>query len=281
MLPVDERFKGIRKIGTKSKWTQDFYHSVLAASWPVFFLFYSLSFLFFNFVFAVLYYLIPGSVAGTDRSLWHLFCFSVQTFTTIGYGVFTPGSDAGHLLVLIESILSVFVTALLTGLIFSKFSRPSARIIFSKNVLINNYDGKRTLSLRMGNLRANQIVEAQVRVVILKSYKTIEGENSRRQIDLNLISNSSLFFALSWSVMHIIDESSPLYGLTAEDFKTQNIEIGVSVIGYDATFDQTIHANVMYEPSDVIFDRYFADLFTLSGNKVVSLNYDKFHDLKA
>jgi inward rectifier potassium channel len=133
----------------------------------------------------------------------------------------------------------------------------------------------------MGNLRANQIVEAQVRVVILKSYKTIEGETSRRQIDLNLIRNSSLFFALSWSVMHIIDESSPLYGLTAEDFKTQNIEIGVSVIGYDATFDQTIHANVMYEPSDVIFDRYFADLFTLSGNKVVSLNYDKFHDLKA
>ncbi|MEQ1664117.1 MAG: ATP-sensitive inward rectifier potassium channel 10, partial [Bdellovibrionales bacterium] len=162
--------------------------------------------------------------------------------------------------------------ALLTGLIFSKFSRPNARIIFSKNILINNFDGKRTLMLRMGNLRANQIAEAQVRMMVLKSFKTVEGQTIRRQIDLKLVRSLSLFFALTWSVMHIIDEESPLYNVTAQDFIDQNIEIGVSVIGYDASFSQSIHANGIYSPEDVIFEKYFQDVFETHNGKVTSLN---------
>ena len=280
MFSIEERFSGIKKVGTRSKWTQDFYHTVLASDWSNFFIFYFVSFLLFNLIFAVIYWQLPGTVNGTDGSLWQSFCFSVQTFSTIGYGVFSPGTGLGHTVVIAETILSVFVTALLTGLIFSKFSRPSARILFSKNILIHNFDGKKTLTFRMGNLRANQIVEAQVRMVILKSVKTAEGQTLRKQIDLNLVRNSSLFFVLSWSVMHIIDETSPLWGLTAQDFMDQNIDVGVSVIGYDATFMQTIHANAMYEPQDVLFDQYFEDLFDLQNNKVVQINYKKFHDLK-
>jgi inward rectifier potassium channel len=221
----------------------------------------------------------PGSISGTDSSFWHAFVFSVQTFSTVGYGTFSPFSNWSHIFVIIESILSVFVTALLTGLIFSKFSRPNARIIFSKNILINNFDGKRTLMLRMGNLRANQIAEAQVRMMVLKSFKTAEGQTIRRQIDLKLVRSLSLFFALTWSVMHIIDEDSPLYKVTAEDFIDQNIEIGVSVIGYDASFSQSIHANGIYAPEDVVFEKYFQDVFETQNGKVVSLNYQKFHEL--
>ncbi len=281
MQTTEQRFKDIKKIGTQTKWTEDLYHSLLSFNWSKFFLSYLLLFLVFNSFFAFCYWVFPGSITGTDHSFWQAFAFSVQTFSTVGYGAFSPHSDWAHSIVIIQSVLSVFVTALLTGLIFAKFSRPSARIVFSKNVLINNYDGKRMLMLRMGNLRANQIVEAQARMVVLQSFTTVEGQTIRRQVDLNLVRNSSLFFALSWSVMHVIDQTSPLYNLTLEDLINQNIEIGMSVIGYDSTFSQTIHANCMYVADDVVFDQYFEDIFKIQDGKVLSLNYDKFHNLKS
>ncbi len=224
--------------------------------------------------------MIPGALAGTDQSLWQAFVFSVQTFSTVGYGQFLPHTDVAHGVMVLQSILSVFVTAVLTGLIFAKFSRPSARIMFSEKILISPFDGKKTLMFRMGNLRANQIAEAQVRMVVLKSFKTIEGENIRRQLDLSLVRSSSLFFALSWTVMHVIDEKSPLFGCSLKDLIDQDIEFGVSVIGYDSTFSQTIHANCMYSSSDVVFDRHFEDIFEIKNGRVVSLNYEKFHLLK-
>ena len=276
MQSSEERFRNIKKFGTQEKWSQDIYHNLLVYSWTRFFLSYLGLFLLFNIIFATLYWSFPGSVAGTNNSFWHAFAFSVQTFSTVGYGAFSPHADWAHGIVIIQSILSVFVTAVLTGLIFAKFSRPSARIIFSNNILINQFDGKRTLTLRMGNLRANQIAEAQVRMVALKSITTIEGQSIRRQIDLNLVRSSSLFFTLTWSVMHIIDESSPFYKMTRQDFIDQNIEVGISVIGYDSTFSQSIHANSIYGPEDVVFDRYFEDVFTTKDGKVLALDYKKF-----
>ncbi|MFZ3230657.1 MAG: ion channel [Pseudobdellovibrio sp.] len=280
MQTSEERFRNIKKLGTQSKWTQDLYHSMLIFSWRKFFLIYVCLFTLFNIFFAFFYWIFPATLAGTDNSFWHAFVFSVQTFSTVGFGVFSPNSDWAHSVVIIESLLSVFVTALLTGLIFAKFSKPSARIIFSNNILINTFEGKRTLMLRMGNLRANQIAEAQVRMVVLKSTITAEGQHLRRQVDLNLVRSSSLFFALTWSVMHIIDESSPLFGMTHQELIDQDVEVGISVIGYDSTFSQSIHANCIYSPNDMIFDKYFEDVFTSVNGKVVSLNYAHFHGTK-
>lgn len=280
MQSTAERFRNIKKIGTHSKWTQDIYHTMLTIGWVEFFLFYVGFFVCFNLAFAGLFWGSPGDINGTDNSFWNAFVFSVQTFSTVGYGAFSPKTDYAHDIVIVESILSVFVTAVLTGLIFSKFSRPSARIVFTKSILVNNFEGKRMLMFRMGNMRANQIAEAQVRMVVLKSIVTVEGERIRKQIDLQLVRSSSLFFALTWSVMHVIDESSPFYGLTAKDLVDQNVDIGVSVIGYDSTFSQTIHATGIYGPEDVVFDRYFDDVFDVRGKEIVSINYHKFDELK-
>jgi inward rectifier potassium channel len=280
METSEHRFSQIQKIGTQKKWLQDLYHSLLVFSWTKFFFSYLVFFALFNIIFAYLYWLFPGAISGTDNSFWQSFVFSVQTFSTVGYGTFSPHSDWAHGIVIIESVLSVFVTAVLTGLIFSKFSRPSARIIFSDKILINDFDGKRTLMFRMGNLRANLIAQAQVNLVALMSFKTVEGQSIRRQVDLNVTRSTSLFFALTWSVMHVIDETSPLYQLTLEDFKKQAIDIGVSLIGYDSTFSQSIHANCIYKPEDIIFDRYFADVFQDQDGRVVSIDYNKFHLLK-
>lgn len=280
MSRAEDRFKRIKRLGMQTRWTQDLYHSLMIFSWRKFFLAYVVFFIFFNATFAALYWSFPGSLQGTDNSFWNAFAFSVQTFSTVGYGAFAPHEDVAHIIVIAESILSVFVTAVLTGLIFAKFSRPRARIIFSKNILISHFEGRPTLMLRMGNLRNNHIAEAQVHMMVLKSFKTIEGQTIRRQIDLNLVRNTSVFFALTWSVMHVIDELSPLHGLTSHDLKTQNIDFGISVIGYDSTFNQTVHANHMYGPDDVIFDKYFEDVMTSVNGQVVSLDYSKFDLIK-
>jgi len=279
MQSIEERFSKIRKIGTQSRFGVDFYHSLLVCNWKKFFALYLGAFFLFNLFFAFLYWLNPQTLSGTDTSFWHAFAFSVQTFSTVGYGAFAPKSDVSHLIVIVESVFSIFITALLTGLIFAKFSRPSARIVFSKNVLINNFQGKRTLMLRMGNLRANQIAEAHVRIVALKSVKTAEGQSTRMQIDIPLLRSSSLFFGLSWSVMHEINESSPFFNMTSKDLISQNIEIGVSLIGYDATFSQSIHANCIYSAQDVVFDKYFEDVFEIKNDQVISLDYRKFNNL--
>ncbi len=280
MISTYDRFKQIKKIGNEKFWLQDFYHSVLIIPWRYFFLIFLAFFIVFNSIFAYFYWIFPNSLSGTDNSFWEAFLFSVQTFSTVGYGAFVPQSDFAQTITVIESALSVFFTALLTGLTFSKFSRPIAKIIFSKNMLINSFDGNKILTFRMGNLRSNIIAEAQVRIVLLQTYKTIEGESIRRQIDLKLIRSSSLFFALTWSVMHIIDETSPLYNLTAEDILRENIEFAVSLIGHDSTFLQTVHANLIYPPDSIIFDRYFADVIESTNGKVNALRYDRFHDLK-
>lgn len=280
MKTTKERFGQIKKIGNRDKWTIDLYHKLLMFSWPKFFLSYVLFFLLFNLIFALGYWISPNAITNSNGSFWLSFSFSVQTFTTIGYGVFSPGSGWAHSLVIIQSIFSVFVTALLTGLTFAKFSRPSARIIFSKNILINTFDGKRTLMLRLGNLRANQIAEAQVRMVVLKSFTTIEGERIRRQIDINLVRSSSLFFAYTWTIMHIIDETSPFFGLDSDEIKKQNFEIGISVIGYDESFSQSIQDSCVYSTQDIVIDKYFEDVFMFQDSVVTSINFNKFHLLK-
>ena len=281
MASTSDRFKDIKKVGNEKFWIQDFYHSVLVVPWSYFFLGFIAFFFVFNGLFAFLYWIFPGSLRGTDDSFWHAFLFSVQTYSTVGYGTFSPHSGFAQWISVIQSALSIFLTALLTGLAFSKFSRPTAKIIFSKNILINHFDGKKVLTFRMGNLRSNMIAEAQVRMVLLQTHKTKEGESIRRQVDLKLVRSSSLFFALSWSVMHVIDESSPLYNLTAEDILRENLEIAVSLIGHDSTFLQTVHSNLIYTPDSVIFDRYFADIIESTNGKVSSLHYERFHDLKS
>lgn len=280
MQDTNDRFRHIKRTGRRKRWSYDFYHSLLTISWRRFFLLFAGFFFIFNGVFGFFYWAQADSILGTDGSYWNAFLFSVQTFSTVGYGAFSPHTSWAHSIVVCESLLSVFVTAVLTGLVFAKFSRPTAKVIFSKNILIQNFDGQRILTLRIGNLRGNQIVEAQVRMVMLKTFVTAEGQTIRRQLDLKLVRDSSLFFALTWSIMHVIDENSPLYGLSIEDFRKQDIEIGVSVIGNDSTFSQTVHAGCIYSPEDIVFDRYFEDVLDLQNGEVTAIHYERFHSVK-
>jgi len=280
MQSSTERFKNIKKIGGRTHWSQDFYHYLLLLTWPRFFLLFVAFFLVFNSFFGAVYWLLPLALSGTDNSYFQAFLFSVQTFTTVGYGNFAPSTSAAHVTMVTESILTIFFSAALTGLVFAKFSRPSAKVIFSNNVLFNSFDGQRVMMMRLGNLRDNLIADAKISMVVLKSIVTQEGLTIRRQIDLKLQRDTSLFFGLSWLVIHVIDKDSPFFGLKQEDFVQQNIEIGVSLVGNDSTFSQTVLSNCVYSASDVLFDRYFDDIIESANNRVVRINYLRFHDLK-
>jgi inward rectifier potassium channel len=280
MQTATERFKNIKKIGIEHSWLDDLYHRLLVTSWVTFACSFFAAFIAFNMFFAGLYLIVPNSLGNSSGSFFEAFSFSVQTFSTIGYGILHPNNSWAHSIVVLESMFSILITALLTGLAFAKFAKPSARILFSNNILINTYDGRRTLMFRIGNLRGNQIVEANIRVIALVNFKSKEGETLRRQVDLKLVRHSSLFFALTWNVMHIIDEDSPYFGLTHEQIIEQNIELGVSVVGYDETFSQTIHANAMYAPKEFIFDKYFADITLRLPDGGLQIDYTKFHALK-
>lgn len=279
MQTSSERFSKIKKKGITTHISDDLYHQLMKISWLSFVFLFFLFFILFNFIFALIYYNIPNSIAGSTGSLFDCFSFSVQTFSTIGYGMYAPNTTSTHVVTIVESMFSVLVTALFTGLAFAKFARPNALVMFSKNVLITKYDGKPTLIIRLGNLRGNQILEASIRLIILTSYTSPEGIVMRRQYDLHLIRDRTTFFALSWTVMHVIDEKSPFYKLTKQDLIEKNIELAVSATGHDETFSQTVYANCIYSPEDFVFDKQFVDVIISNNSRVEAVDYGKFHEL--
>ncbi|MGE4133523.1 MAG: ion channel [Bdellovibrionales bacterium] len=280
MQSAASRFSSIVKVGVQSPLFNDIYHRVMTMSWRKFFGCYGVFFILFNFIFGTVYYLLPDGVQGTDGSWFEHFSFSVQTFSTVGYGMFVPKSTSGHEVAIAESMLSVLATALLTGLAFAKFSRTTAKVIFSDKALITTFNGQRCLMFRLANLRGNQIVEASLRVVALVSQTSSEGVFIRRQVDIPLVRNTTMFFALSWTVFHIIDESSLFYQLSAQDIADKNIDLAVSMTGHDETVSQNVFANCFYGATDFVFDKQFVDVLVQKDGRVEKIDFSKFNGLR-
>jgi len=221
--PASER-PNIKAIGLERAPHKDVYHFILARTWPTFFVLVTLIFALMNVVFACAYYARPGSIANVPTgSFEDAFYFSVQTLATIGYGGMYPVTRYGHLVVTVEAVTGILFLALITGITFNRFARPSARVLFSNKVVITPRNGVPNLMFRMANWRRNRIVEAQLRVVLLVTEKTREGEVMRRQIDLPLVRDRTGVFFLTWSAMHVIDDKSPFFGADAmERLRAQN-----------------------------------------------------------
>ena len=196
----------------------DFYHDLLTASWPLFFLQLAAAFLCVNLIFAMFYVVDRGGIANArPGSFIDAFFFSVQTLGTLGYGVMAPRTLYTNLLVTVESFSGILTIAVFTGIFFSRFSRPSARVMFSRIAVVAPFDGIPTLMFRAANQRGDAIIDASVTVSLARQYTTREGVVMRRFQELKLLRSSTPLFALSWTVMHPIDEASPLYGLSPED----------------------------------------------------------------
>jgi inward rectifier potassium channel len=230
-----------------------------------------------NLFFAGLYTLLPDAIHGSTGFVDNFF-FSVQTWATIGYGAMTPKTTAANIVVVLESMAGLFGVALLTGLLFAKFSRPSSKILFADLAVVGLYDGKPTLMVRVANERHSTIADATAHLTLLRSVVTPEGHRMRRLLDLTLIRDTQPVFRISWTLMHVIDEKSPLADLVTEEaFHASDARIVVSLMGYDDLIGQMAHASFVYGADHMRFDHRYVDASTAFGDNGIVLDYAKFH----
>jgi inward rectifier potassium channel len=270
----------VRVLGDRRAPLRDFYHALLRKPWWVTIAAISGAFLMANALFAVAY-MIAGGIAHVDvgpRLFLDDFFFSVQTMGTIGYGAMYPVSPAANILVVAESLTSLTLTALATGLVFAKFSRSTARLIFTREAVISPVDGVPTLMFRISNQRGNRIVDVQIRTVVVRSEKTAEGTMFYRMVDLPLTRERALSLSRSWSVRHTITRDSPLHGRTPQQVAAEETEIGVMVIGLDETTMQPVHASHQYYAGQLLWGARHADILSESPDGNLLLDLNKFHD---
>lgn len=269
----------IRIIGAPPTPLRDFYYVLMRLSWPSTLAVIATTYLAANALFAFGYMLLGGVEHARTGSYADAFYFSVQTMGTIGYGAMSPSSNAANLLVVAESVTSLVLTALATGLVFAKFSRPNARVMFSREATISRTRGVPTLSFRVGNQRSNRIVEARVRLAIVRTELNEGNRTFYRMIDLPLMRDRILSLQRSWTVQHVIDESSPLFGETAESLADKEAELLVTVAGIDEIWMQTVHAGHRYSHEQIIWGKRHADILYEEGDALV-LDLRKFHDVE-
>jgi len=258
----------------------DLYHLLFAIPFPLLLGLFGCAYLLINTLFACAYVLGGNGIENArPGSFLDAFFFSVQTFATIGYGAMNPTTSYTNFLVAIEVFVGMLSMAIATGLLFARFSQPTARVLFSKVAVICPYNGVPTLMLRAANQRSNLIVEAQVNVTILLPEITPEGHSLRRLYDLKLTRSSTPLFFLSWTIMHPIDETSPLYGKTGEMLANAGAQLVVILMGFDETVSQTIHARQVYFAQNILWNQRFVDVVTAQTNGDRAIDYDHFHNV--
>lgn len=267
----------VESYGLRTDLWSDFAHRSLTVSWPAFFFFATLAFLSLNCVFATIYSLGDKPIANADGDFLHYLFFSIQTLTTVGYGGMYPQSTYGHVVASAELYTGVFTTALLTGLIFYRFSRPKARIMFAQRAVITMHDGRRSLMLRAANERLNAISAPIAKVWLSTTIQTAEGATFRRFVELPLLRAQSPLFTLSWTIIHAIDETSPLFGIDAAALEASQASIVVMIEGFDESVAQTVRARRTYLAPEIAFGHRYVDVLEPSDNDRVRVNYAKFH----
>ena len=265
--------------GLRLSFWADISHRCMTASWPAFIAGAALVFVVFNAVFAVLYFIGNQPIANVPSGDYidYLY-FSIETLSTAGYGDMHPQTHYGHFVAAVELFTGIFSMSLMTGLIFARFSRPRARLLFAENPVISSHDGKPSLMVRFANERHNIIGNATARVWMLRNELSLEGARFRRFYELALVRNEHPALALSWTLYHVLDEQSPLYGLDADDFNGQEVSLMVVVSGYDVVAAQTVHARRTYHHSDIRFGHRYADILDTSEDGRIKIDYGRFHE---
>jgi inward rectifier potassium channel len=232
-----------------------------------------------NCVFA-LAFLVTGGVAGArPGSFFDMLCFSAQTMGTIGYGAMYPATPAANVVMIVESVTSLIVTAMATGLVFAKFSRSTARVAFSQHAVIGPTNGVPTLMLRVGNERGNYILEATIRVSLVRTERTAEGVLFYRMYDLRLARERSPMMTRSWTVLHFIEGDSPLLGATPESLAKDEVELVVTLSGTDDTSMQPVHARKRYVDGEILWGARHADVLSERGDGTIVMDVRRFHEV--
>jgi inward rectifier potassium channel len=262
------------------------YHALLTMSWRWFFGLTAFFYFGANLIFAAAYLLCgPGALlvpksAGIESPFLQAFFFSVHTLATIGYGTISPVGLAANVIVSVESFIGLFGLALCASLLFARFSRPTAKILFSDRAVIAPYRGMTAFEFRIANARRNQIIELEAKVLFAR-FEEVDGRPLRRFYPLKLERDRVVFFPLSWTIVHPIDETSPFYGMSAEDLRKTMGEFLVLLTGFDETFSQTVHARSSYLAEEVVWNARFADIFNRPADDgLLTIDVRKLHSIE-
>jgi inward rectifier potassium channel len=264
--------------GLRLNFWADISHRCMTASWPAFIGGAALVFIAFNAVFALFYRIGDQPISNVPGGAYidYLY-FSIETLSTAGYGDMHPQTHYGHFIATVELFTGIFSMSLMTGLIFARFSRPNARLLFADNPVISSHEGKPTLMVRFANERHNIIGNATARLWLLKNVVSTEDQPLRRFYELPLVRNEHPALALSWTLYHVLNEESPLHGLNADDLEASRVSLVVVVSGYDVVAAQTVHARRSYDHSDIRFGQRYADILDASEDGRIKIDYGKFH----
>jgi inward rectifier potassium channel len=258
---------------------RDAYQWLLGLRWPQFAAFVAAIYIVLNLIFATLYAVGGDSIAGiTPGSFRDSFFFSVQTLATVGYGHWYPQTLYGHILTTLEIMSGMFLLAVMTGLIFVRFSRPNARVLFSKSMVIAPLNGRPTLMVRIGNLRQQSMVEARFRIMFMRDEPLLEGGDFRHFYDLKLQFDRLIVFPAALTLRHVIDETSPLWGATPETLEAGRTILIVSVIGIDPVIAAAVQAQQDYTWRDVRFGERFVEIYTEHSDGKLTVDYGRLHD---
>ena len=260
---------------------QDLYHFFMTMSWPQLFAIIAAFFLTFDLLFGCLYYLVPGCIANLNPpGFAGAFFFSVETLGTVGYGEMHPQTLYGHIVSMIEIFVGLMTLALITGLMFARFSRPRARFLFAASAVVRPIDGRLTLMFRAANARQNVIQEASAQLRMLRDEVTEEGFRIRRIIDLSLVRAQHPVFILGWNIMHVIDDASPLKDESAESLNAASTVFILSLSGTDVTTGQMLMARHEYPATAIRWNHSFRDILGVDADGTVRLDYRKFDEIE-
>jgi len=267
--------EGIRRVVI-----QDLFHYFMTITWPQLFATFAAFFLAFDTLFGFFYFLVPGCIANVNPpGFAGVFFFSVETLATVGYGEMYPQTAYGHTIAMIEIFVGLMSLAVITGLMFARFSRPRARFLFSKNLVVRFIDGRRTLVLRAANLRLNVVQDASARLYMTRNEVTQEGFRIRRVIDLPLVRSTQPMFNLGWTIMHTLNESSPLFLETPDSLRDSDAGFVLNMSGTDETTGQTLTTRAEYSERDVRWNATFRDILVEDAEGQLHIDYSKFHQV--
>ncbi|HVT01866.1 MAG TPA: ion channel [Thermoanaerobaculia bacterium] len=263
------------------------YHWSLTISWPAFLGAIAVLYVALNALFAVAFLLCGPtalhSAPGLPESsaFARAFFFSVQSFATIGYGHVVPVGLAANLLVTLEALINIVGVALATGLVFARFSRPLAKIIYSDRAVIAPYRNGTALEFRIANQRSSQIIELEAKVILSK-IENIAGVTARKFYELRLERSRVTFFALSWTIVHPVDRTSPLFGASEADLLEADAEILILLTGTDETSSQVVHSRSSYKADEIVWNAKFSNIFmrTREGG-VMGMDLSRIHELES
>jgi inward rectifier potassium channel len=264
--------------------TADNYHKLITMSWVKFWLLVLSGYMVINVLFAFIYLAIGvqnlnGSEGiNTYQHFWDAFFFSAQTISTVGYGHISPRGMAANSVAALESMMGLLAFALATGLLYGRFSRPTAKIVYSENLLISPYrENCRGMMFRLANLRRNTLIDLQMEIIF--SYnEDVNGKLIRRFFPLELERKRVSILTLSWTVVHPLDENSPLKDVTAEDLKKTEASFAVLLKAFDDTFSQTVHSRTSYQAEDVIWDAKFKPTFDRDEDGKIALDLSRINE---